>query len=393
MLQAKNKQGKLCSLIQVSRTDSEKWRNQAFFCPICSQRVQLKNGRIRIPHFAHLSEMGCSSDSAGESQEHLTLKKAFAECCLQRQIAYQLEAYIPQIKQRADLLIGKAALEIQCSTLPLADMLKRTTAYIENGFQPIWICGERIWQSGKNTATLRKFCSYSERLGFYIWTADWRKKQLYLRYHIELKEGKLCYGSKCWDFGAAALDALLERRFEAHLFHSREYSFKRELTANYQMIYRKLRGRKRDILAVQSFYYQNGLHLLSLHLWFYYPINQEFLLNGSDLIFKYRFWTWLASRKGRAILESELLDFAHNYFIDEKLSQLFPLIEPMVLVRWLLHYLIDSLLYCRVLRKTMEEGSFEVVIAHEDTLRPHTTLLLDEKRTSQVIITGTPLKI
>ncbi|WP_086349141.1 competence protein CoiA [Candidatus Enterococcus clewellii] len=393
MLIAQNSEGKLFSLAQVSRESSGEWRKLRLFCPICDQRVRLKRGRIRIPHFAHVSDQSCLSTNTGESEEHLTLKKLLVEWCSQQGIAHQLEAYIPKIQQRADLLIGHLAIEFQCSTLTLTDMEKRTASYIKNGYQPFWICGEHIWNTGKNSKAIRRFCSYSEKLGFHLWTANWRTKKLYLRYHIELAANKMRYGTKCWSFGEERLREIMDKEFEKRLFHFREYLPEEEMSTAYQEIYKKLRGRKRDIMAVQSLYYQNGLHLLSLHPWFYYPINCGFLLNGSDLLFKYQCWDLLRGRKKQVIKKEELLAFSRDYLVKQKLDQLFPLIELPILAKWQTHYLIKGLVSCGVLKKTSEENGFQIIIDPTNTVKPHSTLFLDKKWGTEVIITGTPVKI
>ncbi|MBL1226456.1 competence protein CoiA [Enterococcus sp. BWR-S5] len=392
MLVAKNDEGKLISLVWVSEKAIGKWKNRQFFCPICEQRVQLKKGQIRLPYFAHLSSQSCNITSGGESPEHLELKKIFAEQCRQQKIEHQLEAYLPEIKQRADLLIGRYAIEFQCSMLSAEEMVKRTRSYIENGYQPIWICGRKIWNYGKSNGTIRKFCSYSQKLGFYLWTADLKRKKLYLRYHVELKAtGRLCYGTKYWNFNDIRFADLFEMAAEKRLFHYREYLLEGELSAVYQELYKKLRGKKRELLPIQSFYYQKGLNLLSLHPWFYYSINQSFVLGKSIFLFKYYFWEWLAV-KG-TVSKTEILHFCSTYIFKEQLHQLVPAVAPAALINWLSHYLIEGLLICQVLKRRVKAGEFEVIIDYKNRVRPHPTLILDEKQLPQVIITGTPLKI
>jgi hypothetical protein len=44
-------------------------------------------------------------------------------------LSFQVEAYLPTLKQRPDLLIGKIAIEIQCSPLPIKRLVERTETY------------------------------------------------------------------------------------------------------------------------------------------------------------------------------------------------------------------------------------------------------------------------
>lgn len=395
MLQAKDEEEKLVSLVQMSRKQVEKWRKQKFFCPICNQTVQLKSGRIRIPHFAHRSDQACFFKGAKESEEHLSLKTALAEWCLRDALDHQLEAYLPLLKQRADILIDRFAVEIQCSKLSIEEMGRRTASYIKNGYQPIWICGEKTWNSGKNSSALRKFCAYSESLGFYLWTADWREKKLYLRYHLEsASANKLHYASKCWRFGEGRLDELFNKITKKNLFHFRKYDSRQEMMQTYQELYRKLRGRAPDILAIQSLYYQNGSHLLGLHYWFYYPINQLILFGKSIFLFKYHFWKWLTLNNRKTVTEAEIFDFCRSCIQREKLDQLFPLIPFSSLVQWQTHYLIEGLIVCHILIIEGEQRSFYIAIDPIDCVKPHSVIQFnDTKNITEVVITGTPLKI
>lgn len=44
-----------------------------YYCPNYDAKVVLRNGLVKIPHFAHLSRTSCQY--AGESQLHLQMKK------------------------------------------------------------------------------------------------------------------------------------------------------------------------------------------------------------------------------------------------------------------------------------------------------------------------------
>ena len=41
-----------------------------FYCPACRERVIVKKGWVKAPHFAHLPDADCSSIGEGESDEH-----------------------------------------------------------------------------------------------------------------------------------------------------------------------------------------------------------------------------------------------------------------------------------------------------------------------------------
>ena len=71
--------------------------------------------------------------------------------------AVQVEAYLPTLKQRPDLLIGKIAIEIQCSPLPIKRLVERTETYQTHGYQVVWILGERLVPKDKLTQLTKQF--------------------------------------------------------------------------------------------------------------------------------------------------------------------------------------------------------------------------------------------
>ena len=71
-----------------------------FYCPQCKESLQLKIGRIKIPHFAHVKNSQCESlFSDGESLTHL-LGKQQLFTFFQQYGNVQLEPYLQQLHQR-----------------------------------------------------------------------------------------------------------------------------------------------------------------------------------------------------------------------------------------------------------------------------------------------------
>ena len=90
-------------------------------------------GPIKIPHFAHRKKNSCWYEAEAETEEHLPQR--FCGKVFTRK-AVQVEAYLPTLKQRPDLLIGKIAIEIQCSPLPKR-LVERTETYQTHGYQVV----------------------------------------------------------------------------------------------------------------------------------------------------------------------------------------------------------------------------------------------------------------
>ncbi|VDG97258.1 Competence protein [Lysinibacillus sphaericus] len=129
----------------VKREHLRTWRTeQQFRCPQCGDRVLLKVGSIRIPHFAHEVDSTCTgSFSEGESIPHLQGKQLLHSFFQRLEKTSVLEPLISEIEQRPDLLVqheGNAIpIEFQCSRLPEDVKSSRTEGYRSLGMEPIWI--------------------------------------------------------------------------------------------------------------------------------------------------------------------------------------------------------------------------------------------------------------
>lgn len=115
-----------------------------FYCPQCKSKLQLKVGQVKIPHFAHIHSSLCETAfSEGESTAHLLGKQQLYTLFLNRSDAVQLESYIPQLKQRPDLLVThrnqQYAVEFQCTSIPTTQIQERTAGYIHLHIHPLWL--------------------------------------------------------------------------------------------------------------------------------------------------------------------------------------------------------------------------------------------------------------
>lgn len=295
ILNAYTKDKALITLLHKTREEIDQLKEVQYFCPICESVVQIKNGRVKIPHFAHYSRSDCSFGTTGETQEHLSLKEMFATWCESEGLAYELEKYLPEINQRPDLLIGKVAVEFQCSSLPLSRLIERSKTYRESGYQPVWICGKKIFSNlTKLTELTRNLCYYSENIGFYLWAADWQKKELLLYFHIEEDWKKRVYFAKrTWSIYTDHLLKIIDFPMTAELHHYREYQVGPLISAYYDELNKKLLKREEQVRSIQSQLYNNYFHILQLPYWFYYPGLHIFCCCGSDMLLKLNVWKWV----------------------------------------------------------------------------------------------------
>ncbi|MGF7013839.1 competence protein CoiA [Ornithinibacillus bavariensis] len=163
MLQAKLKTGKLVTLFHLTRDEIAILRvKENFFCPTCNERVIVKAGNKTIPHFSHVARTHCLSYDKGEGAYHETGKLLLFEWLRRQGISVRLEEYIPEIKQRPDLLIclnrKKVAIEYQCATTTPQEIHSRTKGYQSMGITPIWILGANQFKRiGRNTIKINLF--------------------------------------------------------------------------------------------------------------------------------------------------------------------------------------------------------------------------------------------
>lgn len=118
-----------------------------YYCPCCATELVIKAGSIKIPHFAHKSNVSCHASSEPESPYHLLAKRQLFAWLNAYGYQAELEAYLPAIKKRADILVKMKdktyAFEFQCSTISEAVFIERTESYKSIDITPIWILAEK----------------------------------------------------------------------------------------------------------------------------------------------------------------------------------------------------------------------------------------------------------
>ncbi|MGE8205227.1 competence protein CoiA [Heyndrickxia sp. NPDC080065] len=151
MLTALTNDGKPVCLIHC-RTKNEllNYKRYSFYCPQCREKVILKTGIYKIPHFAHQPLSNCVSSSEPESEIHLQGKIDLYSWLSKRGMDIEMEKYLPRIKQRPDLLVKRNgrvyAFEFQCSSIPVKEMISRSSGYASCDIIPIWILGGEPYQ-------------------------------------------------------------------------------------------------------------------------------------------------------------------------------------------------------------------------------------------------------
>jgi len=127
---------------------SEHTGDRQCYCPGCGEKVIFKQGVINQAHFAHGSQSLCQTFSEGETAAHLEGKLLIYEWLKKEGIQVELEAYLPELNQRPDLLVRYekdiVAIEFQCSPISKEKIRARTVGYVQKGIKVIWILGESL---------------------------------------------------------------------------------------------------------------------------------------------------------------------------------------------------------------------------------------------------------
>ncbi|SDF61933.1 competence protein CoiA [Chitinophaga filiformis] len=114
-----------------------------YYCPNCKGEVTLKNGLVKIPHFAHKAAASC--EYAGESMLHIKMKFQIFQT-LNATIKYKVRAIElekPLGIIRPDVYIEgnkrRIGIEVQASVLTPSQILERTRRYHKLGVYVLWV--------------------------------------------------------------------------------------------------------------------------------------------------------------------------------------------------------------------------------------------------------------
>ena len=271
MLLAKDQWGNL-----VLASEYQYQTRRKIYCPGCSQKVIFKCGLEKIPHFAHCKNQDCQHFSEGETKEHLEGKQLLKKLL---PADTQVEAYLPSLAQRPDLLWRNLAIEFQCSPLSRQRFTARTQNYLEHNYHPWWIVGRRFFPN-KICSQLAKGCLQDSPVGPVLWGLDVKKGEI-LFFHsfdwhyqfgmsYEVKKGSApLFGELFW----------LTQKVKTPASDWVWWQYQRIL----QM---KLFRKEQSILQLQGLGYCHYINLLNLPQWCYGPSCHQFLLQEKILLLR-----------------------------------------------------------------------------------------------------------
>ncbi|WP_314061710.1 competence protein CoiA family protein [uncultured Vagococcus sp.] len=293
MFIAMNQDGELINLLFKTKEEIRELTRQKWWCSSCGLALTIKNGSIKQSHFAHQKNNACQRVTEGETEEHLKGKRLLAQWCDTFNLTYQLEAYLPELKQRPDVLLGRIAIEFQCSQLPLARLVERTETYQRHGYQVIWVLGKQFFVENRLTAFQRACLNYHQKIGFYLWELDVELEALSCVLHVEEVTGerRVYYSRKSWQVESDSLLKILHFPQENQLFIRRQFKERSILLAYFEKIEEWLCRRDRQTLLIQEQLYQQGVHLRGLDVCFFLPVTHPIVMRGSVFIWRLLVWT------------------------------------------------------------------------------------------------------
>lgn len=150
MIQSMNSNGEI---VQAQFAE----RNTDYYCTVCQQKVVLRRGAMKLPHFSHRSIYDCFSNVyRKESLSHLQGKYMLYRMFGAHHAS--LEYFISEIEQIPDILLKEGvALELQLSIIPAHIIASRTAGYRSLDMKVCWITDYHSVKLKGNILTLNYF--------------------------------------------------------------------------------------------------------------------------------------------------------------------------------------------------------------------------------------------
>ncbi len=275
-------------------------KSAAYSCPSCHRAVYLKTGPVTRPHFAHFQKEACDVFSEGETEEHLEGKLQLREWLERQKVTVEMEAYLPELKQRPDLLVHlgeqKLAIEFQCSSIPIAKVVERTQGYLMAGYQVVWILGEKFRYERKLTA-FQKACLAEVKEQLVLFHYSVTKERLEYWYGFQLSQKQKMSGHKKSLRKGCVLRLDLSDKT------------KRKDSINYEIAHHKLMRQFANGNAkhIQQLFYEKGETLVSLPKEAYTTLPHEWMIHTHPLEWKLRFIWWLETFPLKTIITKRML--------------------------------------------------------------------------------------
>ena len=332
----------------VYALDEQKNTHQKFYCPQCNEPVFLKKGLIKQAHFTHFKNSNCAIFSEGETEEHVLGKSLLYQWFTQQDIPCQLEAYLPNLKQRPDLLIWldeqtPIAIEFQCSALSAQRMIERTSGYNENGYKVYWILGHNYHLKDKITKFQRLFVNEHKALGCYFLELHVNLKKLTIHYQICEDGHSSRIACHYYQFKLTKKETNMKKIIQQLDFPSLNYIVepKKRLVQEHCFLNKGRNYQVPEIVSFQKHIYKCGDSLISLPLEVYLPVRGQLVIKSLPYFWKYIFLEWIMNKSiGDVITKKDFMNKVKCMIKNEEVVfHLMPLISNKYKIKCLENYM------------------------------------------------------
>lgn len=269
------------------------------YCPGCKGEVVFKCGSQKIPHFAHRRNQECQHFTEGETAEHLSGKQLLLKALPKDT---QLEAYLPRLAQRPDLLWRSMAVEFQCSSLSRERFTERTLNYLAHGYTPWWLVGRQFFPQ-HHWRQVTSCCLHEGGKGPILWGLDVEKQRLLLFHSFD------------WHYQLGLSFAIRSCKLENQCLSSLFFFIpEKKLVTSWSVrayqrrVQEKLARKEKGILDLQAQCYLFGMNIAALPAWCYRSGSYQALLQEGLLFLRGLYGKGLRDfalwyEKGREVLD------------------------------------------------------------------------------------------
>ena len=317
MFKALNVQNQIIEAVQANK-------HELFYCPGCNKSVYLKKGKINQVHFAHYDKTHCKLFSEGETEEHLLGKQLLYDWFINQGVNCQLEPFLPELKQRPDLLIQRPkeppiVIEFQCSSLSVNRMIARTNGYKSKGYIVYWILGKRFHLHKKMTSFQHLFLNESQNIKNFYLQLDSIKGELSVLMNIYLEKLPSQIQFDETRFSLHQLENTLEKcKIDTINNKSpkavRTFSF----IENHQFLNKGRIYQHKAMIEFQRYIYSKGFSLVSLPKEVYFPIEDDVYIKSIPHFWKFYIVNWLIEIGSGNIVTNNQLEQKYVQMITEK---------------------------------------------------------------------------
>lgn len=315
--------------------------NENYYCPACEDKLIFKKGRTIHSHFAHAKQSFCQTFSEGETAEHLDGKLLLYNWFKREKLNVELEAFLPELNQRPDLLVeingSKIAIEYQCSPISRDKIRERTLGYSENSIRVIWILGDRLKVSSKLQSVHFTYMTKGTQGNYQLFQLNQEDERIEVITDLTSCSNSIHYTKKNLFLTRSRAELCREIKSVHKAVPIRQKTKKNQLIYLNQMShYRYDKGRRFFELL-----YENQLFFEALPAVLFTSVRHEWMIVTFPYQWKLMLLLWLNTFQAQLVLTRNVIERKiSQWLLDGELSiQNIPAVESVELYRPVYEYL------------------------------------------------------